>query len=63
MQAVKDLKKPPYTLAELLFVLREQGARTLVSRMSKALGVVPVDKAVTAARDGHSPKRGRGPAQ
>ena len=45
MQAVKDLKKPPDPLAELLFILREQGARTLASRMSKALGITPVDRA------------------
>lgn len=38
-QAAKDLKKPPYTVAELLHVLHGEGAKTLVSRMSKALGI------------------------
>jgi hypothetical protein len=36
LQAAKELKKPPYTLAELLHVLREAGARRLVAGMSKA---------------------------
>jgi hypothetical protein len=44
LQAAKDLKKPPYTVAELLHVLREQGAKTLVTRMSKALGIRPAKK-------------------
>ncbi|HEY1395887.1 hypothetical protein [Roseateles sp.] len=34
-QAAKELKKPPYTLAELLHVLRQAGARRLVAGMSK----------------------------
>ncbi|MHA6883317.1 PIN domain-containing protein [Ralstonia pseudosolanacearum] len=43
-QAAKDLRKPPYTVAELLHVLRQIGAKTLVSRMSKDLGITPVQK-------------------
>lgn len=43
LQAARDLKKPPYTVAELLQVLRQEGAKILVSRMSKALGI-PVDR-------------------
>lgn len=35
LQAAKELKQPPYTLAELLHVLREAGARRLVAGMSK----------------------------
>ncbi|WP_431048819.1 hypothetical protein [Roseateles sp. L2-2] len=34
-QAVKELKKPPYTLAELLDVLRQAGAKRLVAGMDK----------------------------
>lgn len=48
LQAAKDLKNPPYTVAELLFALRKQGAKTLVAQMSKALGVKPVEKAKPA---------------
>ncbi|MCO5119160.1 MAG: PIN domain-containing protein [Burkholderiaceae bacterium] len=44
MQASVELEKPPYTVAELLYVLKEEGARTLVSRMSKTLGIKPVAK-------------------
>lgn len=44
LQAAKDLKNPPYTVAELLYVLRERGAKTLVTQMSKALGIKPVKK-------------------
>ncbi|MFT3821633.1 MAG: hypothetical protein QM750_29105 [Rubrivivax sp.] len=44
LQAAKDLKKPPYTVAELLYVLKQEGAKHLVSRMSKALEVEPVAK-------------------
>ncbi len=43
-QAAKDLKKPPYTVPELLDALRQAGAQTLVSRMSKDLGVTPARK-------------------
>ncbi|MEZ0190658.1 hypothetical protein AB9X41_15630 [Ralstonia solanacearum] len=43
-QAVKDLKKPPYTVPELLAVLRKMGAKTLVLEMSRELGVTPVQK-------------------
>ena len=44
LQAAKDLKTPPYTVAELLHALREQGATTLVAQMSKALAVKPVER-------------------
>lgn len=43
-QAAEELKKPPYTVAELLYVLREDGAKRLVAGMSNALGVRPVAK-------------------
>jgi hypothetical protein len=43
-QAAKELKKPPYTVAELLYVLREDGAKRMVAGVSKALGVKPVAK-------------------
>jgi hypothetical protein len=43
-QAVKDLRNPPYTLGELLDVLRQAGAETLVAALSKDLGVTPVPK-------------------
>lgn len=46
-QATKDLKAPPYTVEELLFALRAQGASTLVAQMSKALGVAPGRKMPT----------------
>ena len=42
LQAAKELKKPPYTVAELLYVLRQDGAKRLVAGMSKALGIKPV---------------------
>lgn len=44
LQAAKELKKPPYTVAELLFVLQKDGAKRLVDGVSKALGVKPVAK-------------------
>lgn len=44
LQAAKDLKKPPYTVPELLYALREQGAKTLAAQMAKVLGVTPVAK-------------------
>ena len=40
-QAAKDLKKPPYTVPELLHALRAQGAKKMVAQMAKALGVTP----------------------
>ena len=43
-QAANDLKKPPYTVPELLYVLRQVGAKTLVSKMSKDLNLTPVQK-------------------
>lgn len=43
-QAAKELKKPPYTVAELLYVLQKDGAKRLVSGASEALGVKPVAK-------------------
>lgn len=42
LQAAQDLKKPPYTVEELLHALREQGAKTLVAQIAKALGITPV---------------------
>ncbi len=43
-RAAEDLKKPPYTIPELLAVLRKMGAKTLVLEMSRELGVTPVQK-------------------
>ncbi|OYQ09844.1 hypothetical protein B7R77_23785 [Ralstonia solanacearum K60] len=43
-RAAKDLEKPPYTVPELLDVLRKMGAKTLVLEMSRELGVAPVQK-------------------
>ncbi len=43
-RAAEDLKKPPYTILELLAVLRKMGAKTLVLEMSRELGVTPVQK-------------------
>lgn len=50
LRAANELQKPPYTVAELLHVLRKAGARTLVSGMSKALGVKPVPKEAASRR-------------
>ena len=50
LQAAKDLKKPPYTVPELLYALREQGAKTLVAQMAKVLGVTPVAKDLAKGR-------------
>ena len=44
MRAAQDLKSPPYSVAELLYALRSQGAKTLVAQMSKALAVTLVKK-------------------
>jgi hypothetical protein len=44
LQAANELKKPPYTVAELLFVLQKEGAKRLAGGVSKALGVKPVAK-------------------
>lgn len=44
LQAAKELKKPPYTVAELLFVLQKEGAKRLAGGVSNALGVKPVAK-------------------
>ena len=49
-RAAKDLRHPPYRLPELLHALRSQGASTLVSKMSKQLGVTPVKKQAASAR-------------
>ncbi len=43
-QAAKELKKPPYTVAELLYVLQQEGAKQLVAGVSQALNVMPVLK-------------------
>jgi hypothetical protein len=37
-------KKPPYTVAELLHILRGEGAKTLVSKVSKALQIRPASE-------------------
>ena len=47
LQAARELKKPPYTVAELLYVLKQAGAKRLVAQMSKAIGVKPVAKDVS----------------
>lgn len=52
LQAAKDLRKPPYTVPELLYVLRSQGAKTLVAQMAKSLGVTPVEKEAGAQGKG-----------
>lgn len=44
LQAAKELKKPPYTVAELLYVLQKGGAKRSVSGVGEALGVKPVAK-------------------
>ncbi|NDZ16934.1 hypothetical protein C7T35_27530 [Variovorax sp. WS11] len=44
LQAARDLKKPPYTVEELLHALREQGAKMLVAQMARALGIRPAKK-------------------
>lgn len=43
-QVVLDLKAPPYTLAELLFALREQGANEVVDALAATRGVTPKRK-------------------
>lgn len=43
-QAARELKKPPYTVAELLHVLRQEGAKRLVAGVSKVLQVKPAPK-------------------
>lgn len=40
----KTLRSRPYTVPELLDVLRKMGAKTLVLEMSRELGVAPVQK-------------------
>lgn len=40
-QAVRDLKTPPYTLEELLFALRKQGAHKLANGIARTRGVTP----------------------
>jgi hypothetical protein len=42
LQAVRDLRHPPYTAPELLWALRAHGARTLVDTLAAKWGVVPV---------------------
>lgn len=44
LQAANELKKPPYTVAELLYVLQQEGAKRLVASMSENLKVKPVAK-------------------
>ncbi len=39
MRAVSELSRPPYSLAELLDVLRTEGARALVAGMSRELEI------------------------
>ncbi|MCA0242266.1 MAG: hypothetical protein LCI02_15560 [Proteobacteria bacterium] len=38
-RAQQDLKRPPYTLAELLHVLHQAGARAMVARLEAAWGI------------------------
>jgi hypothetical protein len=45
LQAAEELKKPPYTVAELLYVLQAEGAAKLVAGLGKSLGIAPVAKA------------------
>lgn len=40
-RAVCDLKSPPYTLEELLFALRDQGAHLMVEGLASKRGVTP----------------------
>lgn len=49
LQAASELKIPPYTVPELLYALREQGAKTLAAQMAKVLGVTPVAKENTVS--------------
>lgn len=44
LRAAGDLKNPPYTVAELLFALKRQGAKALAAGMAEALQVKPVKK-------------------
>lgn len=55
-QAVRDLKHPPYTAAELLWALQAHGARTLVQTLAAKWGVVPVkqDAATSPGRTNRS---------
>lgn len=48
IRAAKDLKKPPYTVPELLFALRRQKATSFVDGVAKRLGVVPVERTEVA---------------
>lgn len=43
--AASELKSPPYTIEEMLFNLREQGAKAMVESISARLGLNPVKKA------------------
>ncbi|MDZ5458600.1 PIN domain-containing protein [Azohydromonas lata] len=48
-QAARDLKHPPYTLAELLGALHGHGAKGLVKRLAALWGLVPVRVGSSAA--------------
>jgi hypothetical protein len=48
-QAVRDLRSPPYTLQELLFALREQGAHLMVDGVAATRGVIPKRKPRTGS--------------
>lgn len=50
LQAVSDLKHPPYTREELLGALQVPGARTMVAQLAKKWYVTPVKKVVAKRR-------------
>jgi hypothetical protein len=41
-QVIHDLKNPPYTEGELLYVLKQAGARAMCRGIAKTLGIQPV---------------------
>lgn len=56
LQAVQDLKNPPYTLAELLFALRAQGAKPMVAQLAKKWKVEPQKRETLTKRRGRKAK-------
>jgi hypothetical protein len=57
-QAVKDLKNPPYTVAELLFALKAGGAKELVTELSTRWTVIPTKHDHPAKGKGREPTKG-----
>ena len=57
-QAVKDLKNPPYTVAELLFALKAGGAKELVTGLSTRWAVIPTKHDHPAKGKGREPTKG-----